>query len=186
MFVDTIGQDDSYYHAVHRKVFPHYGGPDVPEWGQVVAKRGVDRRTERRRFARADTGTMYFGESAATVGAELRLPAAPARLHLYVGGGTTAKFWLYEARFRAGCQVLSVRRAEETPANRQAFAARYGADPVACLDPDDYAASHDVAKDLTHDLKGVSYPSVRRTAGHCLAMYAAEDDVDHMASSGEL
>jgi len=57
------------------------------------------------------------------------------------------------------------------------FAHLDGADPrsVACFDPDSYDAGQAFADDVRRlDGEGVSYPSVRRPGGWCLAAFRAQ------------
>jgi len=189
MWEQTVSSDMSYYHAVHRSAVTGYAGVAPPAWASILALRSFDRRVNHRRFARSDTGTMYFGESQETVRAEMRIgsAAAPAGLGLYTGPGTRAMFWLYEVRFRPGKYVLAITGAMSSAADRGSFETQYGVSPAACLLDKDYAPSHRVARSLPVEVRGVSYPSVRRSPdGHCLAMYHAAEDVESSVSSGVL
>ena len=189
MSSEVVSSDASYYHGVAKCALPTYAaGASPAPWMQILVLRGNDRRLPRRRFARADRGTMYFADSLPAVRAELRLGITGARgkLGAYTGPGTTPMFWFYEVRIRDGCPVLSMVQARNSTAAEQAFALEYGCTPAACLDPNRYDASQSAASRLPDELRGVSYPSVRQMGSLCLAMYSAVEDAQRALGSGEL
>ncbi len=167
MFDETLDTDQSYFHAK-----PHIYVREGRDWRIELQVNDVDRGAalKSKRYLNARLGAKYFAESKETSRAELA-----ARAKEKVGGRPLTNFNAYrvfEVAFKPGTVVFSMVKARRSSAQLKA---KYGFSFAQCQKPDNYEPSNELAEQITPQFVGVKFPSVRRPAGHCLAMCFPED-----------
>jgi hypothetical protein len=138
-----------------------------------------------RRFASV-RGGKYFAESPETVAAEV---AARLRAIRAADAGLQ-DVQLVEDRvilkvvLKTQLRVVSVVEAMQVADCGAQFSGRFGVRAEATLDPTDYAASHQVGRQIDpKEFAAIEFPSVRRSGGVNCLVYAPLDHVDTAASS---
>lgn len=134
--------------TVHELVF------GVSNW-QIVNAAFTYARPNGSRFNRPDRGAWYSGFALDTAQAEVAFHFAEGLREINWREEETATYRQYLADFRAEFHDI-----------------RDDAQFVACLAPDSYTASQQLAVELLHHgSAGVVYPSVRHAGGTCIACF---------------
>ena len=134
--------------TVHELVF------GIPNW-HIVNAAFTHARPEGSRFNGPDRGAWYAAFSLDTAQAEVAFHFAQSLREVNWQESETATYREYLADFRA--EFHDIRKSSEH---------------ATCLDPESYAASQQLARDLLNrGSAGVIYPSVRHRGGICVACF---------------
>jgi hypothetical protein len=138
-----------------------------------------------RRFA-LPRGGKYFAESPETLAQEVaaRLRAVRAADEGLQDVQLVEDRVILKVVLKTPLRVVSVVEAVQAADCGTQFIGRFGVSAQATLNPNDYAPSHQVGRQIDpKEYAGIEFPSVRRNGGVNYLLYAPLDHVDMAASS---